>query len=495
MGYWHHLHACLFDAAQTKVISYGVTFPGAAVGPLTERQVLQLQKNPNIASVVPNRSLKQATISTPDFLDLTAPGGAWSAVGGVDSSGENVTIGVIDGGFWPELDAFSDRKGFNSNGTGDYAYGLPPGTFKGICQPGFDPVEAPCNRKVIGCRWYTAGFGGNDAIRDQYPDEPLSCRSRDAHGTHTASTAGGNHAYGCGSNILPGKATMSGIAPRARLVIYKVSYGGTASTADVVSAIEDAVLDGVDIISYSMGSSFLYATVEDPTLLAYKNAAGAGIFVSAAAGNDGFYDNMMGTTNNNAPWLTQVADSSHNRKDTDDRVMLLGDGRNITGLGFSTTPMGPLPVFLGHQAALPGADVAEAKRCANGTLDPAKANGSIIACDVPEGFGSTSDDLHRSLEVKRAGGLAMLLLATPEGIWFPWGDRRAVPTVWFDADTSTNIREYAATTNNATAALLGVPILDLTETAPVISYYSSRGPPTVDYDLAGVVLGRQLDVS
>lgn len=51
---------------------------------------------------------------------------------------------------------------------------------------------------------------------------PLRCNSdADGHGTHTASTAAGN--YGVHSSIdVPPNALISGMAPRARLSVYKV---------------------------------------------------------------------------------------------------------------------------------------------------------------------------------------------------------------------------------------------------------------------------------
>jgi len=61
------------------------------------------------------------TSSTPDFLGLTDPKGLWSKLGGVrpgasptrSGPGENIVIGVIDSGIWPEQPSFADRNAAN----------------------------------------------------------------------------------------------------------------------------------------------------------------------------------------------------------------------------------------------------------------------------------------------------------------------------------------------------------------------------------------------
>ena len=77
------------------------------------------------------------------------------------------------------------------------------------------------------------------------------------------------------------------MAPAARLAVYKVCWetGGGCATASSVAAIEDAVNDGVDVINYSISGSTTY--IVDPVEIAFFNAASAGVFVAASAGNSG----------------------------------------------------------------------------------------------------------------------------------------------------------------------------------------------------------------
>ena len=83
---------------------------------LTPAQAAQLAQTPGVASVEPDVAVPLSTVSSPAFLGLDAPGGLWDQVGGVESAGEDVIIGMVDGGVWPEHPSFSDRTGANTNG-------------------------------------------------------------------------------------------------------------------------------------------------------------------------------------------------------------------------------------------------------------------------------------------------------------------------------------------------------------------------------------------
>src|SRR5690606_39300366 len=103
------------------------------------------------------------------------------------------TIGSADSGVWPEHPSFSDRTGTNGKASkeGKLAYQQIPG-WNGKCVPGEDFTASNCNQKLIGARYYNAGFGGNAGIDADLPFEFNSPRDHNGHGTHTATTAGGN---------------------------------------------------------------------------------------------------------------------------------------------------------------------------------------------------------------------------------------------------------------------------------------------------------------
>ena len=110
------------------------------------------------------------------------------------SRGEDVIIGIVDGGIWPESLSFTDRTGTNGNGSkdGKLDYHQIPG-WHGKCTPGEAFNASHCNQKLIGARYYNAGLGGNEGIDAALPWEFNSPRDFGGHGTHTASTAGGNN--------------------------------------------------------------------------------------------------------------------------------------------------------------------------------------------------------------------------------------------------------------------------------------------------------------
>ncbi len=268
--------------ATKKLYSYGYVFNGFAAD-LTPEQADKLAATKGVLAVSKDEVRSLDTSSTPAFLGLSGPTGFWANTG---ARGEGVVIGIVDGGIWPEHPSFSDRTGVNGNGTqdGKLGYQQLPG-WHGKCTPGELFNASNCNQKLIGARYYNAGWGGNAGIDATLPWEFNSPRDFGGHGTHTASTAGGN------ADVSTGDAfgAINGIAPRARIAAYKVCWetgtGGSCFTTDSVAAIDQAVADGVDVINFSISgtrTNFL-----DPVEVAFLFAADAGVFVAASAGNSG----------------------------------------------------------------------------------------------------------------------------------------------------------------------------------------------------------------
>ena len=105
-------------AGGRKVYDYRYSFNGFSAE-LSAAQAAALAHMPGVVAVTKDEARTQDTASTPAFLGLDAPGGLWAQLGGVGSAGEDVIIGVIDGGVWPESLSFSDRTGTNGNATRD----------------------------------------------------------------------------------------------------------------------------------------------------------------------------------------------------------------------------------------------------------------------------------------------------------------------------------------------------------------------------------------
>ena len=304
-----------------KLYSYGYVFNGFAAE-VNEVQVAKLRTMGGVLSVEKDEVRQLDTATTPTFLGLTGAAGFWNT----KARGENVIIGIVDTGIWPEHPSFSDRTGVNGNGTkdGKLDYHHIPG-WRGKCTPGENFNASNCNQKLIGARYYNAGFGGNTGIDTLFPFEFNSPRDWGGHGTHTSSTSGGNAGVqATGPAAVFG--SINGIAPRARIATYKVCWadqptGGGCFSSDSVAAIDQAVADGVDVINYSISGT--RTNFRDSVEIAFLFAADAGVFVAASAGNSG---PTLSTVAHPGPWLTTVAAGTHNR-----------DGAGSTTLGNAVT--------------------------------------------------------------------------------------------------------------------------------------------------------------
>ncbi|WP_310385675.1 S8 family peptidase [Roseateles sp.] len=459
--------------------NYSVSFNGFAVQ-LTEAQAFALKTSAQVLSVNESRLVRADTTRTPAFLQLSAPGGLWSQLDALarQVKGEDIIIGVIDTGVWPENASFGDKVDGGGNAVpyyqaGSSAYGPPPAKWKGKCVngEGFNAATM-CNNKLIGARFYgDAFFAGADASGGAYTLHPSleykSPRDGDGHGSHTASTSGGNgnvQATAQGAAI----GAISGIAPRARLAVYKALWtasttpandGGT--TADILKAIDDAVADGVDVINYSVSGS--KTSFLDEVEIAYLNATAAGIFVAASAGNSGPGNEVAHIS----PWLMTVAASTHDRQAFADLKLgnntVFSNGVSV----FSGTLSGSLILASSIPAA--GAAMADAQRCFANSLSATAAVGKIVVCDR-----GVSARVDKSAEVKRVGGIGMVLVnanAAADGLA---ADFHSVPSIHLPLATRATINAYAATAG-ATATIMP-PATPIAVVAPVMASFSSRGP-------------------
>ena len=144
------------------------------------------------------------------------------------------------------------------------------------------------------------------------------------HGSHTASTVAGRPV---GNVSFDGLAAgvARGAVPGARLAVYKVCWsGGGCGGADILAAFDDAIADGVDVISFSIGGSLPSPYFRDAAAIGSFHAMRRGVVTSTAAGNSGL---SGGRVCNVAPWMLSVAASSIDRRFTD--RIVLGNGETI----------------------------------------------------------------------------------------------------------------------------------------------------------------------
>lgn len=446
-----------------KIYDYTYSLNGFAAK-LTAEQAAAIAAVPGVVSVERDERLKVSTVSTPAFLGLTAPGGLWEQLGGPERAGEDVIIGVLDTGVWPEHPSFSDRTGENADGVGDKLSYRRIAGWHGRCVPGEAFAASMCNQKLIGCQPFNASFTAASPLHDVEFD---SCRDSDSHGTHTASTAGGNHGV---TAVIDGITigNASGMAPRARISAYKVCWTDPAGdnscfTSDSAAAADQAVADGVDIITFSItGSttSFLNAVQ-----VAFLNAADAGIFVSAAAGNSG---PGAGTVNHLSPWLTTVAASTHDRFFQGSAV--LGNGTQHFGASLTSGTGGALlPLIHSSSAGLPGKNPTEVALCFEGTLDATVVAGKIVLCDR-----GVNDRVAKSRAVAQANGAGMILRNTSANTLN--ADLHSVPSVHVDHVAGAAIKSYVDGSGGTATARITNGANLTSVAAPFNASFSGRGP-------------------
>ncbi|MEV0383406.1 S8 family serine peptidase [Nonomuraea sp. NPDC050643] len=465
--------AALKKTGGKKLYEYVYSYGGFAAR-MTKAQAAEMRALPDVVAVTEDRKVSVATSSTPAFLGLDAPGGLWARLGGPtggprgQGAGEDLVIGVIDSGIW------ADSQSFANPDVAGKAYGTAV-DYTGTCtqsSPDKSWEAALCNRKIVGAKHFNTGWGGDAGIKEQLPWEFRSPRDYNGHGTHTASTAAGNHDV-VTTGPAAGFGKISGIAPRARVAAYKALWSTQdASTAngyysDLVAAIDQAVADGVDVINYSVsGTSTDFL---DPAEVAFLAAAEAGVFVAAAGGNSG---PAAATVAHPSPWVTTVAAGTHNRGTQG--AATLGNGATYSGASLAATKAGPAPLIDAATAALPGADATLAAQCwaardneGKAVLDPAKVKGKIVVCDR-----GVTPRVNKSVAVAEAGGVGVILVNTDENSLN--SDLHALPTVHLPVKDRQAVKDYAAT-SGATATVEQTKITT-DAPAPYVAAFSSRGP-------------------
>lgn len=110
-----------------------------------------------------------------------------------------------------------------------------------------------------------------------------------------------------------GEGTARGGVPSARLAIYNVCTSEGCNTSNMLAAFDDAIADGVDMVSISIGYVYPVKYLDDAIAIGSFHAMANGVLTSTSAGNMG---PSPGSVTNVAPWLMSVAASSIDRKFT-----------------------------------------------------------------------------------------------------------------------------------------------------------------------------------
>jgi uncharacterized repeat protein (TIGR01451 family) len=421
-------------------------------------ELANISRLPGVVAVLPDRLEQPQTEVSPQFIGAPI---AWSQLGGQANAGEGVIVGVLDSGIWPEHPSVADPSPVGG------AYPTPPtvpgsngfgsGGTKDTCDFGntsYNSDDAPfsCNNKLIGAYDFTDTYKLAIGL---IPSEFDSARDSNGHGTHTMTTAAGNG--GVSATLLGvSRGILSGVAPRAHVIAYKVcGYEGCFSS-DSVHAVEQAILDGVDVINFSIsGGGSPYG---DAVSLAFLGAYDAGIVVSASAGNSG---PGADTTDHREPWTMTVGASTSNRHFLS--TVSLTDGTNNLELVGATVTNGigtPTPV-------VSAADYGDA--LCNSPFAPATFAGQIVICER-----GVIARVEKSFNVA-AGGAGGMLLYNPtlQGLAT---DNHFIPSVHLENDAGDELLDFMDNaTGPVTATFTGG--VATTVQGDVMAAFSSRGGP------------------
>ncbi|KAI3721248.1 hypothetical protein L2E82_32254 [Cichorium intybus] len=407
-------------ASTSLLRSYKRSFNGFAAK-LTEDEKNRIARMEGVVSVFPSKIMELHTTRSWDFMGF--PQDVKRAP--LES---DVIVGMLDTGAWPEADSFNDD-----------GFGPPPSKWKGSC----DSTNFTCNNKLIGAKYYRTdqrAVVGN-----------LSARDTEGHGTHTASTVGGR-AVNNASLFGFANGTARGGVPSARIAVYKICWPGGCSEADILAAFDDAIADGVDIISLSVGSPFASDYFEDSIAIGAFHSMKNGVLTSNSAGNSG---PIPGSVANYSPWSLTVAASTIDRKFM--TQIVLGNNETYEGPAINTFEPAIHPIVYGST-------------CEPGSLDPTLVKNKIVICGSTEGPST-------ALEAGASGAVIVGDFGF-EDLAFSW----PLPATYLNDTDGSAVESYMNSTTTPSASILK-SIQPVDKAAPAVVSFSSRGPNPITSDI------------
>jgi subtilisin family serine protease len=415
--------------------TYGTVMHGYAAR-LTDGEARRMSSTPGVSGVYKSGVRYTQTTRSPEFIGLHEEYGAWP-----DSEfGDGVIVGFIDTGIWPESASFNDS-------------GLGPvrSTWKGTCVDAEGFNASFCNNKLVGAKVFAAELDGAVTPRDMV-----------GHGTHVSGTAAGSEVRGA-SLFGFSRGTAHGVAPRARIAMYKACNKECCDDHSIVAAIDSAVRDGVDILSISVAVGGLNRPFyDDVVAIALFGAERRGVFVVVAGGNSGPH---ASTVHNVAPWMTTVGAATMDRAFP--ATLKLGNGLVLEGQSLyarKANGTGMLPLLQ--------------TSCGYDDLTPDRIAGRLVVCDDQ----GSDRDVQSGAYAQSAGGAGIIAVESTES--FPeavHGQAFTLPGLTLSYNQRDELDKYMSSVPYPVASL-GFSCDTVTgdeNRAPVVAGFSSRGPSTV----------------
>ncbi|HWN72033.1 MAG TPA: S8 family serine peptidase, partial [Haliangium sp.] len=471
-----------------KVMRHYTTAANAVTARLTQDEAKQISLMPGVAFVERDQEMWPETDRGPLFIGAAS---IWDgSVTDVPSQGEGMTIGVIDSGLaiQVELDGVTTiHPSFDAIGGDGYVHTNPlgDGVYLGAC------VQHPewCSDKLIGVYAFLQGQP-NPGVDPAAPNGDILWVFKDTsgHGSHTASTAGGNVLFDVAAVDAEGNpstfefARISGVAPHANLVSLKVCAPSCFSS-DTVAAVEQAIEDGViDVLNYSISSPG-GSPWGQSVASAFLSARAAGIFVAASAGNNGPTAGTAGR-GNSAPWVAATAALSHDRRFPNKQLTGFSGGAAapppaITGLGMSGGFTGRIVYAGNFRVGSPGQpNFDQPQQCLAPFPPGTFAPDMIVVCD--RGTAARTD---KGRFVRDGGAGGFVLANITGGSNTVDADPHVIPAININIAQGNALKAWLAsgTGHMATITPASQPVAD-PAVADIMAAFSSRGPYT-DFDI------------
>ena len=434
------------------IFRYDVVLNGFALQ-LSAAEAARIRGLPGVRAVIPDRLEQPLTDAGPAFIRADQ---IWNGntPAGVSTKGEGIVVGILDTGINFDHPSFADDA--------DPAYTYPSTTPKGVCAVSGGLYENACNNKLIGAYSFTT--------------EAVTPEDTDGHGSHTASTVAGNKLTIANFNGVP-NVTISGVAPRAQIIAYDVCDEQGCATTASVAAVQQAILDEVDVINYSISGG--RNPYNDPVELAFLEAFDAGIFVAASAGNLRNEAGTDGQVNHVSPWVMTVAASSHDRRFG--HLVDVVEPYNDQLLSLFAVP-GSGPKFAGLSSVEIRFDENNATGCSaysSGFFDGAIAliqrGGDCFFVD--------------KVEHAQTAGAVGVLVFNNAGFAIPMGglDATTIPSAMLDQEDGEALQDYILQVWNASSLPVKVDISAFDRVVgdygDIKADFSLRGPSANDFEV------------
>lgn len=419
-------------------------------------QADDLRTLPGVAQVVKMPRLRPKLNKA---IDLVAARTAWSSVGGASQAGAGVKIAIIDTG----ID--ETHPGLIDNSL-SYPAGFPMG----------DGTHT--TPKVIVAKSYVYALAVGGGTSEETLDDDVSTRDRVGHGTALAMAA-------AGVSVSSPVGTISGVAPKAWLGNYKIfgSPGVNDSTrADVMmSAVEDAYLDGMDVALVAFGILPLNAVGDtgaacgqnagvpcDPFSDALSVAISNGLTIVAPSGDDGDLGLNTINTPGSIPGIITVGATTNTQDLHQTAVTATPD---YISMRVSDGPQLQAPL------TKPLVDVSATSNACS-SLAAGSLAGSIAL--IQRG---TCSFATKANYAAAAGAVGVLFFREPGGstLFSPTGlGNTSIPSVLVNEDGGKFLKSYLTAHQGGTVTLDPTTAAVATSTPESVASYSSLGPNLTD---------------